>query len=350
MKRVGNIYQNIIDKNNIRNAILNASKRKRNRRNVRYVLNNIEVAVDNIYNLLKTNSFIPSPYEKVKIMDGVRKKERIIFKPRFFPDQVVHWALMLQIESILMKGMYYYNCASIKNRGLLHATKYIEKIIVRDRKNTKYCLKLDIKKFYPNINKEILKRKFRKKIKDGEVLDLIDKIINSSEEGLPIGNFTSQWFANFFLQDFDHFVKEKLKVPYYIRYMDDMLLFHRNKKELRKIKNEIEEYLKKEDLTLKGNWQLFRTDSRPIDFLGYRFYRGYTTLRRSNFLRIKRRVKKAFKKGKLTIKDSQAILSYTGWIKHSNSYKVRKKYIEKYISVKNCKEVVRNESRKQYKT
>lgn len=267
MKRVGNLYEKIVDKNNIQKAILNASKRKRNRRNVKNVIENIVTATDNIYEMLKNNKFIPSPYQKVKIMDGVRKKERIIYKPAFYPDQCVHWALMLQLEDILMKGMYYYNCASIKGRGLLHATKYIEKILVRDRKNTKYCLKLDIKKFYPSIDKEILKRKFRRKLKDRDTLDLIDKIIDSSEEGLPIGNFTSQWFANFFLEEYDHFVKEKLKVPYYIRYMDDMLLFHRNKKELRKAKIEIELYLKKENLQLKENWQLFKTDSRPVDFL-----------------------------------------------------------------------------------
>lgn len=267
MKRVGNIYQKIIDKNNIRKAILNAAKRKRKRKNVKYVIQNITEATDEIYEILKNNKFQPSPYEKVKIMDGVRKKERIIYKPAFYPDQIIHWALMLQIEDILMKGMYYYNCASIKGRGLLHATKYIEKILVQDRKNTKYCLKLDIKKFYPSVDKNLLKRKFRKKIKDRYTLDLIDKIIDSSEEGLPIGNFTSQWFANFFLEEYDHFIKEKLKVPYYIRYMDDMLLFHRNKKELRKIKNEIEEFLKNENLKLKENWQIFKTDSRPIDFL-----------------------------------------------------------------------------------
>jgi len=186
MKRVGNLYEKIIDKNNIRKAILNAAKRKRKRRNVQNVIENISKATDEIYTMLKNEAFNPSPYEKMKIMDGVRKKERIIYKPRFYPDQVVHWALMLQLEDILMKGMYYYNCASIKGRGLLHATKYIEKIIVRDRKNTKYCLKLDIKKFYPSVDKELLKRKFRRKIKERETLDLIDKIIDSSDIGLPI--------------------------------------------------------------------------------------------------------------------------------------------------------------------
>ena len=124
------------------------------------------------------------------------------------------------------------------------------------------------------------------------------------------GNFTSQWFANFNLQNLDHYIKEELKVPYYIRYMDDMVLFYRNKKELHKIKEKIEEFLKKEDLKIKENWQLFRTDSRPLDFLGYRFYRGYTTLRRGNFLRIRRRLKKISKKQNLDAKDAAAVISY----------------------------------------
>ena len=350
MKRIGFIYEKIIDKNNIKRAILNASRGKKKRRNVRNIINNINFYVNDIYIILKEEKFIPNEYKKIKIMDGVRKKERIIFKPKFYPDQIIHWCLIQQIEPIIMKGMYNYNCASIKNRGGLYGAKYIKKILVKDRRNTKYCLKLDIKKFYPSINKEILKRKFRGKIKDIKVLDLIDKIIDSSESGVPIGNFTSQWFANFFLQDLDHFIKEELKVPYYIRYMDDMLLFHRNKKELHKIKDKIEIFLKKEDLELKSNWQLFKTDSRPVDFIGYRFYRGYTTLRSSNFLRLKRRIKKIHKKDIPKLKDCSAIISYDGWLKNTDSYNIKKKYIEKYVNIKKCKEVISNESKKQYKT
>lgn len=267
MKRVGNIYEKITKKENIRQAILKASKGKKKRKSVIKILNDMNFYVNEIYDMLINKNYKPSPYVKMLIHDGVRKKERIIYKPQFYPDQIIHWALMLQLENILMKGMYYYNCASIKGRGLLHATKYIEKILVRDRKNTKYCLKLDVKKFYPSIDKEILKRKFRRKIKERETLELIDKIIDSSEEGLPIGNFTSQWFANFYLQDLDHYIKEQLKAPYYIRYMDDMIIFHRNKKELHKVKDKIEEYLNKEHLKLKENWQLFKSNSRPIDFL-----------------------------------------------------------------------------------
>lgn len=350
MKRKGNIYSKIIDKNNIYSAILHASKGKRSRKNVTKILDNIFYYTDEIHKMLKEKKFKASPYEKMKIQDGVRKKERIIFKPAFYPDQIVHWSLMLQLEEILMKGMYYYNCASIKGRGILHGAKYLKKILVQDRKNTKYCLKLDVKKFYPSINKDILKKKFRRKIKDGDTLDLIDEIINSSESGLPIGNFTSQWFANFYLQDLDHYIKEQLKVPHYIRYMDDMILFHRNKKELHKIRKQIEEFLNKEGLKLKENWQLFRTETRPLDFLGYRFYRGYTTLRKSNFLRIKRRIKRISKKRYLNKLDSSAVISYTGWLKHCDSYNFNQKYVKPYVDINKCKGVIRNESRKQLTT
>lgn len=164
------------------------------------------------------------------------------------------------------------------------------------------------------------------------------------------GNFTSQWFANFYLQDLDHFIKEKMKVKYYLRYMDDMVLFGRNKKELHKIKYAIDEFLKPEGLKLKDNWQLFKVDSRPLDFLEYRFYRGYTTLRRTNFLRIKRRIKKISKKRKLTFKDASAVISYTGWLKHCDSYNFNQKYVKPYVDLNKCKGVIRNESRKQFTT
>lgn len=132
--------------------------------------------------------------------------------------------------------------------------------------------------------------------------------------------------------------------------MDDMLLFGRNKKELHKCKIAIEEFLNKEHLKLKENWQLFKTESRPVDFLGYRFYRGYTTLRKSNFLRIKRRIKKIYKKKKVTFRDASATLSYYGWLKHCNSYNFNQKYMKPYIDLKKCKGVVSYESRKQFKT
>ena len=350
MKRKGNIYNEILELNNIESAIFKASVGKTHRKSVEKILDAPTYYAMQVQKMLSDRSYIPSPYIEMKIRDGASKKERIVFKPRFYPDQIIHWSLMNKVEPLFKRGMYEFCCASIKGRGIQRGMNYVKRILVNDRKHTKYCLKLDIKKFYPSIDKEILKKKFRKIIKDKDTLYLMDLIVDSSTEGVPIGNFTSQWFANYYLQDLDHYIKEELKVKYYIRYMDDMVLFSNNKKELRKCKYAIDEFLAREHLRIKENWQLFKTDSRPIDFLGYRFYRGYTTLRRSNFLRIKRRIKKISKKEELNFKDACAIMSYNGWIIHSDSYNYTQKYLKPYVDFKKVKEVIKNENRKHNKT
>lgn len=344
MKRVGNIYPKIYDINNCREAILCASKRKKNRQNVARIIDKLDYYSQVLSDLLKEQKIELSPYRKMIIHDGVNKKERILHKPRFFPDQCIHWALMLQIQPILQRGMVENCCASVPGRGIHYGAKYIKRILKDDHKNTKYCVKYDIHHFYQSIDKDILKRKFRRIIKDPQVLWLVDLIIDSSpDEGLPIGNFTSQWFANFFLQDTDHYIKEELKIKYYLRYMDDGIILGRNKKELRKKFVQLTEYLSKENLTIKSNWQLFKVQTRPLDFLGYRFYRGYTTLRRGNFLRIKRRVKKIVKRGYIRVTDACAMISYHGWLTHADSYNYYTKYIKPYnLTLKKCKGVIKN--------
>lgn len=197
MKRKGFIYEKIVELDNIELAICKASMGKTKRKNVEKILDSPTYYAMQVQKMLKEKSYTPSPYIEMIIHDGANKKERIIYKPRFYPDQVVHWALMLQIQSIIYKGMYELCCASIKGRGIQRGMNYLKRILVNDRKYTKYCLKLDVKKFYPSIDKDILKSKFRKIIKDKDTLDLIDVIIDSGKEGLPIGNYTSQWFAIF---------------------------------------------------------------------------------------------------------------------------------------------------------
>ena len=189
MKRKGNIYEKICTFENCKLAIIKASKNKKYRNDVNCIIHNIDRYAMQLSKILKNKIYEPSPYIEKKIYDGANKKERTIYKPKFYPDQCVHWALMLQIEDMLKKGMYDWSCAAIENRGVHYGARHIKKILVRDRKNTKYCLKLDIKKYYPSINKNLLKRKFRRIIKDNAVLELIEKIVDSSEEGLPIRKF-----------------------------------------------------------------------------------------------------------------------------------------------------------------
>lgn len=340
MKRIGYIYPKICDKENIKNAILKASKNKRNRKSVKRCLDNIDLCVDKIFDLLSNKSYSPTPTRKKTIKDGITQKERIISIPSFFPDQIIQWAILLQIKPILERGMYELSCASIPNKGGLYAKRHVEKWIRSDFKNTKYCLKIDIKKFYPSINHDCLKAKLRRKIKDKDVLLLLDKMIDS-EDGLPIGSVLSQWLANFYLQDTDHYIKENLKVKYYVRYMDDMVLFGGNKKKIRLIFQQLQSEINKHKLTVKGNWQIFRTDSRGIDFVGYRMYRNKTILRKSTMLRMSRKVARTYKSNKWNPHNCMSILSYLGRIKWCNTYNFYQKWIKPKINIKKMKGVVR---------
>lgn len=255
--------------------------------------------------------------------------------------------MMNILEPILLKGMYEHSCGSIPGKGIGWGKKYITKWLREDYRNTKYCLKLDIRKFYDSVDHDSLKRAFINKIKDEKMLNLIFKIIDSSE-GLPIGNYTSQWFANFLLTPLDMYIKHELKIPYYIRYVDDMVLLGPNKRKLHKAKKAIEIYLRDNfKLSLKSNWQVFKVDSRGIDFLGYRFFRDKIILRKSNSLRIRRRFKRIENKEELNYKDVTAVISYHGMMRKTNSYTFyNEKIYRNKVTMKNAKEVVSEYSKK----
>ena len=339
MKRVGYIYDSICDINNIKRAIMKSSLGKKHQGRVKNIIANIDLYAERIRDMLLNKNYKPSPYIIKTIYDGASKKERKIYKPKYFPDQIIHWALMLQIEPIIMKGMYEYNCGSVPGRGTSFGQKTLRKWLNNDRKNTKYCLKMDISKFYPSIDNEKLKQKFRGKIKDSDCLWLIDIIIDSSQ-GLPIGNYTSQWFANFYLETLDHWIKEHLGVKYYIRYVDDLVLLGPNKKKLHKVREIIADYLEVIGLEMKSNWQVFKVNSRAIDFLGFRFFRNKTILRKRNALRIQRRFKKIHKKSRLSYKDACAVISYWGWIKRSDGYRFYNNFIKPLVNINKARKVV----------
>jgi len=292
--------------------------------------------------MLVNKTFVPSGYREEKIWDGGNKKERIIHKPQYYPDQIIHWCLMQQIEPVIRRGMDAYCCASVPGRGIHYALKAVKKWLKEDRKYTKYCVKMDIVKFYPSIDKEVLKGQFRRKIKDQDVLWLIEVIIDSHQLGLPIGNYTSQWFSNFYLEGFDHYVKEVLGVKYYIRYMDDFCLFGRNKKKLHQARIKAEQYLRDVlHVQVKGNWQLFQVDDRGVDFVGYRIFRDYCLVRKSTALRISRRMRQIRACEEIGYKDAAAVMSYWGWLKHCNAYNFTQKYLAGVGEMEEIKDVIR---------
>lgn len=138
---------------------------------------------------------------------------------------------------------------------------------------------LDIRKFYPSIDHEVLKGIIRKKIKDQKLLQLLDEIIDSAE-GVPIGNYLSQFFANLYLTYFDHWLKEDKQVKYYFRYADDIVILHKDKEYLRELFEEMKQYLDTLKLTFKDNYQIFKVEDRGISFVGYVIRHDYTLVRK----------------------------------------------------------------------
>lgn len=191
MKRQGYIFEQIIEEENLKLAIMCSSLGKRDQKRVSIVLGDMDTHVKILQKIIGEQIYEPAPYIIKTIQDKSNAKIREIYKPKYFPDQVIHWALMLKIEPLIMRGMYKYSCGSIPNRGTSFGQKTVRKWLDNDRRNTKYCLKIDIEKFYPSIDNEIMKSMFRNLIKDKKCLWLIDKIIDSNR-GLPIGNYTSQ--------------------------------------------------------------------------------------------------------------------------------------------------------------
>jgi hypothetical protein len=247
---------------------------------------------------------------------------------------------MLQLYEVFNSGMYEYTCGSVPGRGTSYGQKILRKWLDTDHRGTKYCLKMDITKFYPSTDKNILKAMLRRNIKDSDCLWLLDTIIDSNLQGLPIGNYTSQWLSNFFLQGLDHFIKEKLGVKYYIRYVDDLVILGSNKRRLHQVKRLIDGYMDTIKLKIKSDWQVFLITTRAIDFLGLRFFRDKTILRKRNALRIRRRMVKIGNKSIITLQDACAVVSYWGWIKRSNSYRFYNKYVKTKISIRFAKRMV----------
>lgn len=256
------------------------------------------------------------------------QKERIIFRLPYFPDRIAQWDIMLTMEPIWVKTFISQTYSCIKDRGIHKLAKDVKKALRNDKQGTRYCLKLDVKKFYPSIDHEVLKFEIlRRKIKDNKLLALLDEIVDSTD-GVPIGNYLSQFFANLTLTYFDHWIFEEIKPElkkrgiklYYFRYADDIVVLSNDKEALREILALIKTYFHQVvKLELKGNYQVFPVDSRGIDFVGYRFYHTHTLLRKSIKQRIFRLVNK-YKAGKISLEEfKRKMSSYFGWLKYCDS-------------------------------
>lgn len=343
MKRLNNLFEKVISLDNLRLADERARRGKLRSYGVQFHDKNREANILALHEQLKNGTFKTSPYHVFTIKEP---KERLIYRLPYFPDRILHHVIMNVLEPIWVSVFTKDTYSCIKNRGIHACAKSVRRALREDKDGTRYCLKIDIRKFYPSINHEVLKIIMRRKIKDARLLALLDEIIDSTDnpglsirnfsqdvltgniivssvngQGVPIGNYLSQYFANLILAYFDHWVKEKKRVKYYWRYADDIVILAPDKETLHALLHDIRDYLAGLKLTVKKNYQVFPVDKRGIDFLGYVFYHTHTRLRKSIKQRLCRRVARLNKRKEPMPKEAyrQQICSWWGWCKYCNS-------------------------------
>lgn len=414
MKTYKNLYEKIIDKDNLRRAFKRAAKGKTQRKDIARVLADLDYHVDKLHEILKNEEWKPAKHEKQQINDGFKQKKRYIIKPFYRYEQVVHHAIIQvlaptddeikrdpSLHKVLNRGAYKFTCGSVKGRGAHYGKRYIERWIRENHKETKYVMKIDVRHFFESIPHDILKEKLRRVIADRKTLRLLDLIIDAVDEGLPLGYYTSQWFANFYLQDLDHYMKQEIflpekkkkeeaykarmkrkgitnyKMPKYNcgmkkteRYMDDIVGFSANKRELQLAMKRICEYCKEKlGLTIKENKQVFlfakevvaevldtatnttkevvKEYGRALDFMGFIFRRSRTTIRKVLFYRITRKARRLYKKEKVNWYDACSMISSMGYIKCTDTYAAYEEHIKPYINIKSLKNKVSKHSKKE---
>ncbi|MEH2181802.1 RNA-directed DNA polymerase [Nostoc sp.] len=340
MKRYGNLYSQIINFENILLASHQAQKGKRFRDNILEFNYHLETELIRLQQELTDKNYQPVTYRTFHLTNP---KSRLISAAPY-RDRVVHHALCNIIVPIFEKAFIHHSYANRLGFG----THLALRKFTHFARNSRYVLQCDIKKYFPSIDHITLKQLLRRKLKCPDTIKLIDTIIDNSNEqetvidyfpgddllapvtrrkGLPIGNLTSQFFANIYLNGFDHFVKEKLKISKYIRYVDDFALFSDEQELLADARLAIEEYLTQLRLKIhQVKSQLFETKIGAT-FLGFRVFPDLIRVRNSNLHQARRRLKRLqtdYVQGKIKReKVDQSIQSWFAHLEHGDTWQLR---------------------------
>lgn len=363
MKRIKVKLEEIADVEHCRTAILRAAKGKHKRKSVQRVLADLDHYAEELSAMILDPKTELQAGEFVPVVEGSRRKERELCKPRYFPEHCLHWAVMLALISPLDKRLYVYSCSCVRGRGTHYAKNVLNRKL-KNRKNSKYCLQVDVKKFYASIDKHILVKVLERTFKDKRVVAICRKIIMAyPKSGLPLGYYSSAPFANLYLGEADDFIKRQDGVKHMVRYMDDIVMLGGNKRKLHRVRLRISAFLEAtRSVKLKRDWQVYKLPYRPrkvqkqpsapkercrfVDFVGFKFYGYKTTIRASIFLPL-RRCLRDVARAKYTVQRAHRYFSYRGYIAHTDSANVTKKYIRKRINQKRLKEIIRDETRNQ---
>ncbi len=336
MKRHGHLFDAIANPANLHAA----HQRARRQKTWQSAIARVDAAPDrhaaDLSRLLLAGEYQTGAYSEMTIVE--RGKERLIHRLPYWPDRVVHHAIVQVLEPIWLPTMIRHTYASIPGRGIHDAARTVRQQLRDDPDGTRFCLKLDVRKFYPSIPHEPLIDLLGRKIKDPRVMALLAEIVRSIDitapgVGVPIGNYLSQWFANLYLSPLDHRIKQVHRVRYYHRYCDDLVLLGPDKCSLHEIRIDIDNFLAGIGLDLKGNWQVFPTAARGVDFVGYVMWPDRTMLRKATKKRMAARlsVPAARRSPAAHAKALRSVPSYDGWTRFGSTRNLRAKVLEPWL-------------------
>ena len=326
-KTYGGLWSKIIDIDNIYRGYLGARDKKREKPEVLAYDSHREENLINAYNQLAWKTWSPLPFRERTIYEP---KKRLIHAPQF-SDRVIHHALVQIIEPLFERKMLFQSFACREGRGTHHAVDTAQQYARDVSKDGKFWfLKGDIHHYFASVDHKILKNIIRRTIRDKDVLWLIDQIIDKSGfpgVGIPIGTLTSQFFANIYMDAFDHAMKDVLGIRHYLRYMDDFIIFSNDKDDLRLLLKVVRKWLQVNlKLELNPKTRII-SDSEGCDFCGYRIWAGYRLPRKRNIKRMRRRMKKLCKmymRGAIPAENVRAAwASFLGYMKHCDGHKTK---------------------------
>lgn len=318
-----------------------------------------DIAVS-IYNEIDTQSITLEPIKYIDKVDASSGKVRKIGLASI-KQQVYDYIAVKACKHMFLNKIGTYQCASVKGRGQIYGKKTIEKWIRKNPKSCKWIWKGDVKKFYPSVPHNKLKRLLKRDVKNDTVIYILFTLINTYIKGLCIGSYLSQFLANYFLSYAYHYLSEQCfkvrhkrngtiqrvrLISHLLFYMDDVVIFGSSKKDLKLCIKALNNYLCVQlGLKIKNNEQLFKLDSRPIDMMGYRIYTDKTTIRKRIFKRANKMICKYRSPDTImSAKDAKSIMAYKGYFDNSDSLKYKKKH--KCERIFECaRKVIKNENK-----
>lgn len=383
MKRVGNIWNDTTSIKNGITAVIDGTRYKRGNHEVQRLLfddkhHMIDPAkarkyAEPICDDLKSGTWKHSEPKHRRQFCRNRASSKGKWRDLYIPtlrDHIVAHMLIQTSLAAFMRGMYPDCCGSVPGRGIKHIVKRVTHWL-QDDKECRYFVKLDIRKFFDNIDRDILKAKLRQKIKDKYVLEAFDQIIDSAPVACPVGYYTSPWFANLYLESLDWFIAQQLYkerrgkrisfVRHRIRYIDDILLIGTSKLDLKKAVHAISDYLLENyGLHIKDSWEIKKIGKHELvdgewklkpgtywcDIGGYKFSKDATILRDGIFLHTRRLVRKVYKQGYATDHQNRSLISQIGWASHCDSGNFFENDVRPYVNVKEIRRAISHVDKK----